>query len=660
MKRILSTLLSLVLVLSMIPMSVFAGGADAVLYTETDKTTVSAGDTFEYTISLSGTYDGYGISVAKEFAGLSVTVTGESGVNVDDFGDSWMISVLGGLGREDSEKTKIATATVTVGDAATGTIALDFVDGSMVTSEAGDEIAFDKTLASVTVEAASVVVPTTAAVLYTETEATTVAVGDTFEYTISLSGTYDGYGISVAKEFAGLSVTVTGESGVNVDDFGDSWMISVLGGLGREDSEKTKIATATVTVGDAATGTIALDFVDGSMVTSEAGDEIAFDKTLASVTVEAAPAVVPVTGITLDKTEATLTEGDSLTLVATVAPEDATDKTLTWTSSDDTVATVADGVVTALKAGTATITVKAGDATAECAITVEAAVVPVTGVTLDKTEATLTEGDNLTLVATVAPENATDKSVTWTSSDESVATVSNGVVTAVKAGTATITAASGDETAECTVTVEAAPEEKVLTFKVGGAKAIAGKQVKVDVAIENNPGVAGMVLEFDYNTDVMTLVGYEAGADFEVTSNFDDPNYDKASTFFAWVSAENYAADGTILTLVFNVNEDAPVGDYAVSVSCPDDIVANEALEALEYRLVSGKITVSDVMIGDIYSDGIIDIKDAIALAQYLAQWTDIENFDIAAADCYADGEVNINDAILLAQYLAWDGVVLG
>ena len=166
---------------------------------------------------------------------------------------------------------------------------------------------------------------------------------------------------------------------------------------------------------------------------------------------------IVVSSITLNVTSIEMTEGDTQSLVATISPSNATNKTVTWSSSDKTVASVSAGKVTALKAGKATITVKTEDGgkTATCKVTVKAKVYPVTGVTLDKTSATLTEGDEFVLTATVNPSNATNKTVTWSSSDKMVATVSDGKVTALKAGKATITVTTEDsgKTASCEVIV---------------------------------------------------------------------------------------------------------------------------------------------------------------------------------------------------------------
>ena len=177
----------------------------------------------------------------------------------------------------------------------------------------------------------------------------------------------------------------------------------------------------------------------------------------ATCTVTVETKFVEVTGLSLDKTTLSMTEGDTSTLVATVTPSNATDKTVIWASSNTSVATVSsDGKVTAIKAGTAIVTAKAGNKTVTCSVSVSAKVVEVTGVTLDKYFLALTEGEKYTLSATIKPSNATDKTVTWTSSDTSIATVSSsGEVTAIKAGTTSITAKVGSKTATCSLTVQA-------------------------------------------------------------------------------------------------------------------------------------------------------------------------------------------------------------
>ena len=162
---------------------------------------------------------------------------------------------------------------------------------------------------------------------------------------------------------------------------------------------------------------------------------------------------VTISSITLNMPTATLKVGETVTLKASVKPDDASDKTVTWSTSDASIATVNNGVVTAKKVGRATISAKARDEEATCAITVEAT--PVTSVTLDKATASLEVGETVTLTATVKPDDATDKTVKWSTSDGSVATVSNGVVTAVKIGTITISAKAGDKEATCAVTVTA-------------------------------------------------------------------------------------------------------------------------------------------------------------------------------------------------------------
>ena len=168
---------------------------------------------------------------------------------------------------------------------------------------------------------------------------------------------------------------------------------------------------------------------------------------------------IEITEVLLNKDAETLTEGDTITLSAEVLPYDTTySKNVSWSSSNSAVATVsADGTVTAKSAGTAIITATSENGmTASCTITVEKKFIPITEVYLDKSSATLTEGETTALTATVLPENTTDsKNVSWSSSNSEVAIVdANGTVTAKSAGTAVITAITENgKTASCTVTV---------------------------------------------------------------------------------------------------------------------------------------------------------------------------------------------------------------
>ena len=163
---------------------------------------------------------------------------------------------------------------------------------------------------------------------------------------------------------------------------------------------------------------------------------------------------VSATSASLDQTALTLNKGASGQLTLTVTPEDFTDEVV-WKSSDTAVVTVSDtGLVKAVGVGTATIKVSVGKASASCKVTV---LQPVTSISLNRSSLTMEATDTFQLQASVYPSNAADQRVQWTSSDPAVASVDeNGLVTALKKGTATVTAAALDGsgvTRTCQVTV---------------------------------------------------------------------------------------------------------------------------------------------------------------------------------------------------------------
>lgn len=209
---------------------------------------------------------------------------------------------------------------------------------------------------------------------------------------------------------------------------------------------------------------------------------------ICNVTVKAkvqTPSEIKVNKITLNKTTASVTKGKTLQLTATVTPGNATKKEVKWSTSNKNVAMVStSGLVTAKSAGTATITCTAQDGSsvkATCKITVKNPVVKVTKVTLNKTTATLAPKETLTLKATVTPTNATNKAVTWKSSNTKIATVSSsGKVTAKAAGTVTITCRAKDgsgKKATCKITVYTNTEAyvaRIYTKALGRAAEPAG------------------------------------------------------------------------------------------------------------------------------------------------------------------------------------------
>ena len=186
----------------------------------------------------------------------------------------------------------------------------------------------------------------------------------------------------------------------------------------------------------------------------------------ANVNVKVSSDVVAVTGVTLNTTTLNLATKSSATLKATVAPSKASNKGLTWKSSNTNVATVdANGRVTGKSEGTATITVttKDGGYTATCKVTVKD--VNVTGLSISTNAISMYVGESKTVKATVKPDNATNKSVTWKSADTSIATVSSsGQITGKKAGSTTVTVTTTDGSFSKTITV--AVKEKVAVSEI--------------------------------------------------------------------------------------------------------------------------------------------------------------------------------------------------
>jgi uncharacterized protein YjdB len=307
---------------------------------------------------------------------------------------------------------------------------------------------------------------------------------------------------------------------------------------------------------------------------------------------------ISVTGVTLNKLSASLIAGATETLTATVAPSNAVNKNVTWSSSNTTVARVSNGTVTAVSAGSATITVTTvdGGKTATCNITVIAAI-SVNSVSLDKPILNLAKNARETLTATVSPSNATNKAITWSSSNTAVATVANGVVTGVFAGTATITVTTtdGGKTATCTVTI---PPTAVtgVTLKNAAGKTAAGifvsrpetltATISPDDATNKAVTWSSSILTVATVSQSGVVTGVATGIAI-ITVTTADGNH--TATFTANVSATEVYA--TSITLDEDSMELTKGGTKTLTVSfVPDDKVTNRNV-----TWTSNKITVATV-----------------------------------------------------------------
>ena len=401
----------------------------------------------------------------------------------------------------ESEKTVFVgdtftiTATVKPEDAFNRTVTWSSSDPSIATvDENGTVTAIAKGEAIITAESADrvkaeckvTVEKKVAAIELSESEKT-VFVGDTFTITATVKPE-DAFNRTVTWSSSDPSIATVDENGTvtaiakgeaiitaeSADGVKAECKVTVekkVSAIELSESEKTVFVcdtftiTATVKPEDAFNRTVTWSSSDPSIATvDENGTVTAIAKGEAIITAESADGVKAeckvtvekkVAAIELSESEKTVFVGDTFTITATVKPEDAFNRTVTWSSSDPSIATVDEnGTVTAIAKGEAIITAESADGVkAECKVTVEK---KVAAIELSESEKTVFVGDTFTITATVKPEDAFNRTVTWSSSDPSIATVDeNGTVTAIAKGEAIITAESADGVkAECKVTVE--------------------------------------------------------------------------------------------------------------------------------------------------------------------------------------------------------------
>ena len=268
------------------------------------------------------------------------------------------------------------------------------------------------------------------------------------------------------------------------------------------------------------------------------------------------PVNVPVTGITLDRNTATLSSvGQTLLLGKTITPNNATNKNVTWNSSNTQVATVNGGQVTAISNGTTTITATTSDGgyISSCVITVNISQnIAVTGVSLNMTSTEVIVGDTTQLNAIILPANATNKNVTWTVANGSIATVDNtGKVTGIMAGTTivTVNTEDGNKIASCTVTVKANETTVMIGDEVKGLTKT-GNNIEFYVK-----GAIFADLHYKVNNGVQLNVAMISGGNSNYTYLLKNLNYGDVIEYFFTYNPGQGALDTPTLTYVHGVTQ---------------------------------------------------------------------------------------------------------
>ena len=256
--------------------------------------------------------------------------------------------------------------------------------------------------------------------------------------------------------------------------------------------------------------------VDGVILGKKKGNAIVTATTndgskIASLEVTVLEPIIHVSKITLNKSSLSLKVGASEKIVATITPSNATNREITWSSTNSSIASVdANGTIKGIAVGTATITAKTSDGGKTDKITVTVIPIAVTGIQLNKTSLSLSVGSSEKIIATITPGNATNKDVTWSSSNSSIASVdTNGTIKGIATGTATITAKTNDggKTAKVTVTVTPVSVESVTLSKTSETVYLNSTNLTTTLIATINPSNATnkTVTWSSSNSDVATV-----------------------------------------------------------------------------------------------------------------------------------------------------------
>lgn len=278
--------------------------------------------------------------------------------------------------------------------------------------------------------------------------------------------------------------------------------------------------------------------------------------------------------------------------------------------------------------------------------------VTVTSVSVAPASASMQVGEDLQLTAAVTPEGVTQAGLTWSTSDIAVATVAeDGTVTAQGPGKATITCTSANgKEGQATITVRKRAE---TTLSVGTVNAAPGETVEVPVTIDKNCGIAGMKLAFSYDPDRLALEGVEAGPALEGATLINGAApAGKANV--VWYSTSNLTADGELMKLKVTVKDGVALGTSTpIGVAYGPDDITDADYNYLDVNTSAGMVSVKEPLLGDVYEDGKLDVRDPILLQRYLTNLEELSLHQLHLADMDGSGTVGMADLVALGVQVA-------
>ena len=357
--------------------------------------------------------------------------------------------------------------------------------------------------------------------------------------------------------------------------------------------------------------------------------------------------ISPATYMYFEEPNVTLVKGQSKKLNLIVKPDDCTD-TITYNSSDSDLSVDSNGVITASEyyTGTYTITAESSSgATATCQVKVINPPVIATGLELNYTEKTMLVGEVLILKGTFTPADATDKTLTWKSSNENVATVSqNGSVTAKSGGKVTITATTSNGiVAGCVISIIDPASDKQFTLTAQSRTAAVGSYVDIPLIV-GKASLSYLSAEFTYDT---TKLQFFSVCDVAF-DNFKS-SMAKEGKIRLVCSDDTAVEPGKVATLRFKVlAQDPCVTDVKITSISGNDADLNDIV----LTTVDSSINLVIPSYGDINLDGNVDVTDYALVI--LASVGDFEMTDeqFVNADVNGDGSVDLFDAFAIDKYI--------